>query len=83
MILFVFEGTRREPYIFSALKKLYWSEEETVITAYGCNIYALYGEMQSIGQGATRCSMTSKHILRIMPFTWISRLSLLGYRTGI
>lgn len=52
MILFVFEGTRREPYIFSALKKLYWSEEETVITTYGCNIYALYSEMQSMGDGA-------------------------------
>lgn len=52
MILFVFEGTRREPYIFGALKKLYWSEEETVVTAYGCNIYALYNEMQAIGDGA-------------------------------
>lgn len=52
MILFVFEGDRREPYIFSALKKLYWSEEETVITAYGCNIYALYSEMQRMGEGA-------------------------------
>lgn len=52
MILFVFEGTRREPYIFGALKRLYWSEEETVITAYGCNIYALYNEMQDIGDGA-------------------------------
>lgn len=52
MILFVFEGDRREPYIFSALKKLYWSEEETVITAYGCNIYALYNEMREFGESA-------------------------------
>lgn len=52
MILFVFEGKRREPYIFKALKRLYWSKEETVVTAYGCNIYALYNEMQSIGDGA-------------------------------
>lgn len=52
MILFVFEGERREPYIFNTLKKMYWSEEEIVVTAYGCNIYALYKEMQSLGDEA-------------------------------
>lgn len=52
MILFIFEGHKREIKFFNVLKRLYWGEEETVVSVFDCNIDALYHAMIKLGDGA-------------------------------
>ncbi len=55
MILFVFEGKRREPNIFKTLEALYfasrdgWNIDSRVCVCYCSNLYALYGGMTRDG----------------------------------
>ena len=42
MILFVFEGSRREPGIFDSLRKLYFKEESVVVCTYNTDFHSLY-----------------------------------------
>ncbi len=54
MILFVFEGKKREPMIFDALQRLYLKENAggRIVCTYDNNIYSLYEEMSALGAGA-------------------------------
>lgn len=45
MILFVFEGTRREPDIFRTLEFLFFPKGQTIVCAFGNNIYELYRQL--------------------------------------
>lgn len=46
MILFIFEGTKREPRLFKTLEHLFFPENcEHIICSYGNNIYNLYKQM--------------------------------------
>ena len=43
MILFVFEGARREPMLFESIKYLFFEKEtDTIVYSFGNNIYNLY-----------------------------------------
>lgn len=43
MILFVFEGERREPIIFTTINFLYFQhKEQSIVCSFGNNIYKLY-----------------------------------------
>ncbi|WP_348682067.1 hypothetical protein [Duncaniella freteri] len=47
MILFVFEGSKREPRLFEAIKEIFLPREiEPIICTYGCNIYKLYSQIK-------------------------------------
>lgn len=53
MILFVFEGERREPMLFKSIEHLFFSKpNENIICSFGNNIYELYRQMQQLGEGA-------------------------------
>lgn len=50
MILFLFEGKRREPVLFETLQKLFFPKANEQITcSFGNNIYQLYKELQEYG----------------------------------
>ena len=47
MILFVFEGVKREPDLFRTIQRLYFSNrEEQIVCSYNNNIYQLYKDLQ-------------------------------------
>lgn len=47
MILFVFEGVKREPDVFRTIQRLYFSNrEEQIVCSYNNNIYQLYKDLQ-------------------------------------
>lgn len=49
MILFVFEGERREPIIFTTINFLYFQhKEQSIVCSFGNNIYKLYSEMKAL-----------------------------------
>ena len=48
MILFVFEGAKREKTIFNTIKQLYFKEAQTFVYSYCSNIYSLYQDMKSL-----------------------------------
>ena len=48
MILFVFEGKRREPDIFKTLEYLFFPESQTIVCSYGNNIYDLYRQLKAL-----------------------------------
>ncbi len=53
MILFVFEGERREPMLFRSIEHLFFpSSDENIVCSFGNNIYELYRQMHSLGEGA-------------------------------
>lgn len=46
MILFVFEGCNREPYVYKTIERLYFPKtNDNIICSFGNNIYDLYSEM--------------------------------------
>ena len=48
MILFVFEGDKREPCIFATLRKLFFREsQDFIFCSYGNNLYNLYKELSN------------------------------------
>lgn len=48
MILFVFEGRRREPDIFKTLEFLFFPKGQTIVCSFGNNIYELYRQLQEL-----------------------------------
>ncbi|MBR4660940.1 MAG: hypothetical protein IKO77_05895 [Bacteroidales bacterium] len=48
MILFVFEGKRREPDIFKTLEYLFFPERQTIVCSFGNNIYDLYRQLKAL-----------------------------------
>lgn len=52
MILFIFEGSKREVQFFNVMKRLFWNENTIIISVYECNIDALYHEMKELGNEA-------------------------------
>lgn len=67
MILFVFEGERREPNIFKTINSLYFQhKEQSIVCSFGNNIYRLYKEMKALdGDGDIVALM--KEILKNKP----------------
>jgi len=47
MILFVFEGAKREPDLFRAIETLFFQDKQSIVCSFGNNIYELYNELQS------------------------------------
>lgn len=52
MILFVFEGRKREVALYNVFGPLFFGRNNTVVAVYECNIDALYHEMVELGDGA-------------------------------
>ena len=48
MILFVFEGKRREPDIFKTLEHLYFPKGQAIVCSFGNNIYELYRQLKAL-----------------------------------
>ena len=48
MILFVFEGTRREPDIFRTLEFLFFPKGQTIVCSFGNSIYELYRQLEKL-----------------------------------
>ena len=47
MILFVFEGAKREPDLFRAIETLFFQDKQNIVYSFGNNIYELHNELQS------------------------------------
>lgn len=48
MILFVFEGKRREPDIFRTLDYLFFPKGQTIVCSFGNSIYELYRQLEKL-----------------------------------
>ena len=48
MILFVFEGEKREKVIFNTIKQIFFKKTQTFVYCYCSNIYSLYQEMKTL-----------------------------------
>ncbi len=57
MILFVFEGKRREPDIFKTLEYLFFPPGQTIICSFGNNIYELYRQLIELGDSGDIVSL--------------------------
>lgn len=50
MILFIFEGKKREPLLFKTLEYLFFSKNElSLVCSFGNNIYKLYEQLSAMG----------------------------------
>lgn len=47
MILFVFEGAKREPELFRTIEILFFKDKQNIVCSFGNNIYELYNELKS------------------------------------
>lgn len=53
MILFVFEGERREPMLFESIERLFFGNcRENILCSFGNNIYELFRRLEELGDGA-------------------------------
>lgn len=48
MILFVFEGEKREPELFRAIEKLFFKDSQHIVCSFGNNIYELYQRLKNL-----------------------------------
>lgn len=48
MILFVFEGKKREPELFRTMEKLFFQGSQNIVCSFGNNIYELYRQMKAL-----------------------------------
>lgn len=48
MILFVFEGKKREPELFRTMEKLFFQDRQSIVCSFGNNIYELYRQMKAL-----------------------------------
>ena len=63
MILFVFEGEDREPYLYKSLEKMYLPKDnDNIICSFGNNIYDLYSEMKALEDGGDLVSILREHL---------------------
>lgn len=57
MILFVFEGKRREPDIFRTLEYLFFPKGQAIVCSFGNNIYELYRQLKQLGEAGDLVSL--------------------------
>ena len=57
MILFVFEGKKREPDIFKTLEFLFFPKGQTIVCSFGNNIYELYRQLEKLGSAGDIVSL--------------------------
>lgn len=57
MILFIFEGQKREPDIFKTLDYLYFPKGQTIICSFGNNIYELYRQLCNMDEAGDVVSL--------------------------
>jgi len=69
MILFILEGERREIKIFNTIARLFLDREDSILVAFGGNIYNLYSNLKQLGDGADvvellryRCKQRGDHV---------------------
>ncbi len=63
MILFVFEGKEREPQLYRALERLFFPKEtDAIVCSFGNNIYELYRQILSLGEGADIVSVLREQL---------------------
>lgn len=48
MILFVFEGEKREPELFRSIETLFFGSKQNIVCSFGNNIYELYSELKAL-----------------------------------
>ena len=48
MILFVFEGKKREPELFRTMEKLFFQDRQNIVCSFGNNIYELYRQLKAL-----------------------------------
>lgn len=48
MILFVFEGEKREPALFKAIERLFFKDGQHIVCSFGNNIYELYQRLAAL-----------------------------------
>lgn len=48
MILFVFEGEKREPELFRSIETLFFKDKQNIVCSFGNNIYELYSELKAL-----------------------------------
>lgn len=48
MILFVFEGEKREPALFKAIERLFFKDGQHIVCSFGNNIYELYQRLTAL-----------------------------------
>ena len=48
MILFVFEGHKREPELFRAIETLFFKDSQHIVCSFGNNIYELYQQLKDL-----------------------------------
>ena len=89
MILFVFEGERSEPRLFRTIEQLYFRGEDVILCSYGNDIYELYREMRSLGDGADIVAVLKnkgkkglEEVARVSDFSEVSMLNLFDDETG-
>ena len=50
MILFIFEGNKREPQLFDSIQRLFFPKDnDTIVCSFGNNIYELYRQLEELG----------------------------------
>lgn len=50
MILFIFEGNKREPQLFDSIQKLFFPKDnDAIVCSFGNNIYELYRQLEELG----------------------------------
>ena len=71
MILFVFEGAKREPELFRTIETLFFKDKQNIVCSFGNNIYELYNELKSFeGEGDIVSILRERYIGRAdSPFT--------------
>lgn len=71
MILFVFEGVKREPELFRTIETLFFQNKQNIVCSFGNNIYELYNELKAFeGEGDIVSILRERYIGRAdSPFT--------------
>ena len=50
MILFIFEGNKREPQLFDSIQRLFFPKDnDAILCSFGNNIYELYRQLEELG----------------------------------
>ena len=95
MILFVFEGVKREPDLFRTIQRLYFAnKDEQIVCSYNNNIYQLYKDLQEYdGDGdivsllmekfAGQAEIRSRILMHLLTFLKSICSSTMTFITGI
>lgn len=89
MILFVFEGEKREPELFRAIEKLFFKDSQHIVCSFGNNIYELYQRLKNLDDSGDivsvlrekydgRTDSPSPEMLRVLisrRFIWYSTMT--------